>query len=89
MTKRTITEPNNGQQATEWVTLFKTTYFYWRNWIKDILINGKVKKYRFIKEADTYNGYIAVSKTEKDAAKKVLADYKSKNLDTKEMWWQR
>ena len=87
MTKRTVKEPKNEPKTTEWVKLFKTTYFYWRHWIKDLLVNGKIKNYRFVKEPDTYNGDIAVSKQEKETAKKVLAEYKSKNPDTKDMWW--
>ena len=71
----------------EWITIFKTTYFRWRYWVKDLLITGKVKKYRFIKEEVGYNGSIAVDKSEVEAAKKVLNEYKTKNPDIKEMWW--
>jgi 3-phosphoglycerate kinase len=67
--------------------IYKTTYNYWRHWVKEILITGKVKKYRFVKDDGTYNGSIAVDKTEVDAAKKVLAEYKKKNPDIKDMWW--
>lgn len=69
----------------EMTNIFKTTYFYWRYWIKDYL-KGKVKA-RFVKEEVGYNGKIAVQKTEVDTAKKMLADYKTKNPDTKDLWW--
>jgi hypothetical protein len=71
-----------------WTNIYKTTYFYWRNWIKEILITGKVKKYRFVKDDGSYNGNIAVDKAEVDTAKKILHNYKSKNPDVKEMWWE-
>ena len=71
----------------EWVNVLKTTYYYWRFWVKQILINGKIKKYRFIKDAVGYSGNIAVQKTEIENAKKVLAEYKIKNPDTVDMFW--
>ena len=67
--------------------IFKTTYYYWRFWVKQILINGKIKKYRFIKDAVGYSGNIAVQKTEIENAKKILVEYKIKNQDTVDMLW--
>ena len=74
----------NGQ--IEMVNIFSTTYGYWRYWIRQILGEGGITKFRFIKDTDSYNGKIAVAKTDADKAKKVLADYQKKNPDTKTMW---
>ena len=71
----------------EWVNVFKTTYYFWRFWVKQILIDGKIKKYRFVKDEVGYTGKIAIDKPEVETAKKVLAEYKIKNPDTKDMWW--
>ena len=70
----------------EMTNIFKTTYYWWRFWVKDILKSGKINKARFVKDEVGYTGKIAVQKTEVEAAKKVLADYKTKNPDTVEMW---
>ena len=75
-------------QKVEMLNIFKTTYGYWRHWVKYILKDGGVIKFRFVKDAETYNGKIAVAKPEVDKAKKVLADYKTKNPDTVVMWWK-
>lgn len=72
---------------TEWVNVSKTTYYFWRFWVKQILSDGKIKKYRFVKDEVGYTGKIAINKPEVDACKKVLADYKTKNKGTKDMWW--
>ena len=72
---------------TEMVNLFKTTYYFWRFWLKDILRSGKINKARFVKDEVGYSGKIAVAKPDVDTAKKVLADYKVKNADVVEMWW--
>ena len=70
----------------EMINIFKTTYGYWRYWVKNILADGGVNKFRFVKDEGSYNGKIAVQKNEVDTAKKVLADFKNKNPDTVEMW---
>lgn len=70
----------------EWVNLFKTTYYYWRYFIKAILIEGKIKKYRFVKDEIGYTGKIAVQKNEAINAKKVLGNYKSKHANELDMW---
>lgn len=72
----------------EMINIFKTTYGYWRHWVKNILKDGGVLKFRFVKDEDSYNGKIAVAKPEVEKGKKILADYKTKNPDTKDMWWQ-
>ena len=69
----------------DWVNLFKTSYFYWRHWIKNDL-KGKVKA-RFAKDEIGYSGHIAVQKPDVDKAKKILAEYKTKNPDVKDLWW--
>jgi len=35
-----------------------------------------------------YTGNIAINKPEVEAAKKVLADYKTQNKDSIDMWWK-
>ena len=45
---------------TEMVAIFKTTYGYYRYWVKNILADGGVIKYRFIKNPDSYAGVISV-----------------------------
>ena len=70
----------------EMINIFKTTYNYYRHWVKVILADGGLIKFRFVKDEGSYNGKIAVAKPEVDKAKKVLADYKTKNPDTVEMW---
>lgn len=79
-------QPQTPTKA-EWVNVFKTTYYFWRFWVKQILVKGKIKKYRFVKDEVGYKGHIAIDKSEVEAAHKVLADYKIKNPDTKDMWW--
>ncbi len=71
---------------TEMVTIFKTTYGYYRYWIKNILADGGIIKYRFIKNPDSYAGIISVAKAEAEKAKKVLAEYKKQNPGTVSMW---
>jgi hypothetical protein len=70
----------------EMVNIFSTTYGYWRYFIKVILAEGGISKFRFVKDAESYNGKIAVAAEEVEKAKKVLADYKAKHPDEKEMW---
>ena len=71
---------------TEMVAIFKTTYGYYRYWVKIILADGGIIKYRFIKYPDSYAGVISVAKAEADKAKKVLAEYKKQNPGTVSMW---
>jgi|GEM_PF-2796125 len=70
----------------EMVNIFSTTYGYYRYWVKNILAEGGISKFRFVKEADTYNGKISVAKPEVEKAKKVLGEYQKKNPDTVTMW---
>ena len=77
----------NAPAKNEMVDLFKTTYHYYRNWVKHILTEAKINRFRFLKNETGYDGKISVRKTELDTAKKVLADYKTKNKDTVDMWW--
>jgi len=71
---------------TEMVAIFKTTYGYYRYWVKNILADGGIIKYRFIKNPDSYAGVLSVAKAEADKAKKVLAEYKKQNPGTVSMW---
>ena len=77
----------NTPQRREMVSIFKTTYYYLRYWIKAVLVEGKISKYRFLKDEIGYTGHIAIDKPEVEKAKKVLSDFKKKNSDTVEMWW--
>ena len=70
----------------EMVNIFSTTYGYYRYWVRHILAEGGISKFRFIKDADSYNGKIAVAKPEVEKAKKALAEYQKKNPDTVTMW---
>ncbi len=71
----------------EMINLFKTTYHRYRHWLRNILIEGKVNEFSFKKDEVGYTGVLLVDKSEADKAKKVLADYKTKNPDTVDMWW--
>ncbi len=62
-----------------------TTYEYYRYWLKTILAEAGIAKYRFVKDEGSYNGKVAVAAGEVDKAKKVLADYKTKHPEYKEM----
>lgn len=77
---------DNSNEKPEWVNIYSTTYGYWRYWVKYILGEGGITKFRFVKDKGSYNGKIAVSKAEIDKTEKVLADYKAKHPDEKEMW---
>ena len=68
------------------VNIFSTTYGYYRYGVKTILADGGIAKFRFVKDTESYNGKIAVAAGEVEKAKKVLADYKVKHPDEKEMW---
>ena len=70
----------------EMVNLFKTTYHYYRNWVKHIL-QGNVIGFKFIKDKIGWEGFISVPKSEIQKTKSVLQEYKSKNPEAKEMWW--
>ena len=71
----------------EMIEIFKTTYGYYRYWVKNILADGGIKKFRFVKDVESYNGKIAVAKTEIEKAKKALADYRTKNPDNVKICW--
>ena len=72
----------------EMINIFKTTYHRYRHWVRFILTEGKINKFRFIKDEVGYTGNIAINKPEVEAAKKVLADYKTQNKDSIDMWWK-
>lgn len=71
-------------KTTEMVVLCKTSYHYWRNWLKEILKDTGAK---FNKDEKGWKGSISITKTDIDKAKKLLTDYKTKNPETKELWW--
>ena len=88
--KKETPKPDEGEkpksEKPEMVMIFSTTYGYYRHWVKNILAEGGISKFRFVKDAGSYNGKLAVAKAEVEKAKKVLADYKTKHPDEKEMW---
>ena len=86
--EKKVAQQKETPTKAEWVNVFKTTYYFWRFWVKQILIDGKIKKYRFVKDEVGYTGKIALDKPEVETAKKVLADYQTKHPDTTEMWWK-
>lgn len=83
VTKSAATEKSG---KVEMVNIFSTTYGYYRYWCKNILAEGGIAKFRFVKDAESYNGKIAVAKSEVDKAKRVLAEYQKKNPGTVTMW---
>jgi hypothetical protein len=84
--KETVKPDKAEKPKPEMVITASTTYGYWRYWVKNILNEGGIAKFKFIKDEGSYNGKVAVAAGEVDKAKKVLADYKSKHPDEKEMW---
>lgn len=72
----------------EMVNVFKTSYHYYRNWVKQILSDGNIKGFRFIKDDVGWMGNISVPKTNQNETKNVLSDYKTKNPEVVEMWWR-
>ena len=87
MTKKKNEKKQSTPSKPDFEKVFQTTYYYWRYWIKNLLIGGGLKKFRFIKSEIGYNGDIAIDKPEVGHAKKVLQDYKDKNPEVKDMWW--
>lgn len=75
-----------GNGKIEMVTIFSTSYGYYRYWIREILSMGGISKFRFIKDTGSYNGKIAVAKSDVEKAKKVLGEYQNKNPEIKTMW---
>ena len=71
----------------EMVNLFKTSYHYYRNWVKYILSDGKINSFRFLKDEVGWTGIISVPKSEVDRAKSILKDFRIKNPETIELWW--
>jgi hypothetical protein len=71
----------------EKVNLVKTSYHYYRNWIKSILSEGSVKDFKFLKDKTGWNGAIIISKEEAEKARFVLKDYKLMNPEIVDLWW--
>lgn len=85
-TKKINTPLLSPRTKTEYVCIYSTTYGYWRYWVKHILAEGGISKFRFIKEVNSYNGKIAVAISEKEKAKVILDGYKEAHPEEKEMW---
>ncbi|OJW82082.1 MAG: hypothetical protein BGO69_15910 [Bacteroidetes bacterium 46-16] len=83
--KKTAAKKAAPVAKTEPIAVAKTTYHFWRNWVKDIA--SSVKGARFAKEKVGYNGVITVPD---DASKtkllKALETWKKKNTDTVDLW---
>ena len=71
---------------TDFVTIAKTKYGYYRYWVRAIMAEAAVMKYRFIKNSDSYDGVLAVAKEEADKARKALVAYTKQNPTTVSMW---
>lgn len=70
----------------EFVFICSTSYGYFRYFVKYILSEGGINNFKFVKDNDSYNGRIAVDKTEVEKATLVLDTYKKTHPDVKEMW---
>ena len=70
------------------IELVATCYHYYRNWLKNWLHSHNVLSARFLKNEDSYNGYVTVSENEKKQALAALALWKKENPDTKELFWE-
>lgn len=79
-------QSQKAKETITFVAVAKTNYHYYRNWVKDILTKGKIKKFRFKKNEDSYDGIILVDSKELVLAKNVLDKYKKENKDTVDMW---
>ena len=65
-TKNAIKAAKQAPKKTEWNNMYKTTYYWWRFWLKNLLIKGKIRKYRFVKDTVGYTGHIAIDKSGKN-----------------------
>ncbi len=79
-------QPTPKDGKIEMVNIFTTSYGYFRYFIRNIMTDGGIVKFRFVKNKENYSGKIAVAQNEVDKAKKVLAEYQKKNPDVKTMW---
>ena len=66
--------------------LYRTTYYYWRFWTKNIFESSKIKA-RFVKDEKGFGGTIFVLKSEVDKAKKMLKEYSDKHKDEVDLFW--
>jgi len=85
--KKEIVVAKDDKAKPEMINVFKTSYHYYRNWVKQILTEGKIQGFRFLKDEVGWKGFLSVPKTNVEATKKVLTDFKTKHPDTIEMWW--
>jgi len=66
--------------------LYRTTYHYWRNWVKDIFQSKNIQS-RFVKDEKGFGGSIYVLKSETDKIKKMLKEYQAKHSEEVDLWW--
>jgi hypothetical protein len=78
---------SNVKAGIERVTLVGTSYHYFRNWLKNTLRSGEIHTAKFIKNEADWNGCISIPESDKDAALKILEQYRFENPETKELWW--
>lgn len=86
-TKKPVEKKSEIKHQIELKPVAKTTYHYWRNFVKYILEEGGVEGYRFVKDADSFNGQIMVMNSSFVEVKEVLAKYKKEHKDEVELWW--
>ena len=84
--KQAVVKAPVAKVKTDFVTIVKTKYGYYRNWVRAIMAEAAVMKYRFIKNPDSYDGVLAVAEEEADKARNALAAYTKQNPDTVTMW---
>ncbi len=77
----------NSTAASERVKLVGISYHYFRSWIKQTLRSGGIQTAKFIKNEADWNGYISIPANDKEAALKILEQYRVENPDTKDLWW--
>jgi hypothetical protein len=77
----------NSTAGSERVKLVGISYHYFRSWIKQTLRSGGVQTAKFVKNEADWNGYISIPANDKDAALKILEQYRVDNPETKELWW--
>ena len=83
--KTQVKKPEQAKKevkTTEMIVLCKTSYHYYRNWLRELLKDAEPK---FVKDEKGWKGSITVAKADVEKAKKLLADYKTKNPETKEL----
>jgi len=69
------------------VKLAASTYHYYRNFLAEFMRSHGVPSANFQKSAESYDGHITVSETEKAKGLKALEQWSKQNPDTRELFW--